>query len=134
MNYYRFQTKTFLLIIAVVAMFVFAVPHVKVLFQETSDMYTKSLMNQIQGEIFFLDHGDGSFKNTCYTGNVGSIVQDIIQEYGKEVICQTNPPQDSQILICTKLRNGSYYCVDGAGVSCELMYSPNRSSFFCKNL
>ena len=131
MNYSLLQSKYFLIFIAISAMAFAAIPMVKSTFASSSDAYMKSQLNRVQAELFFIDQGRGSFKNACYTGSVGILIQDLIQEYGKKVVCRTNLDH-SKMLVYIELRSGVFYCIDSVGISCELISEP-QTGFRCKD-
>lgn len=133
MNYYLFQSKFFIVFIAIAAMSFAAIPFMKNSFADASDSYIKSQMDRIQSEMLFIDQRKGVFKNVCTSGAVGGIVSTIIQENSKIVRCRTNKPIDSQMIVYAQLKSGQYYCVDSYGISCEISTEP-RSGFRCKDL
>ena len=133
MNYYRVQSTYFLMFILISAIAFVAVPVMKDSFSSISDSYVKSQMKRIQTEMFFIDQGRGSFRHTCYTGSVGIIIRDLIQEYGKKVVCRTDKPLDSKVFIYVELRSGAFLSVDYLGVSCEYPLEPS-TVFSCKEL
>ena len=109
------------------------IPMMKSAFADTSDVYVKSRIESIQGEMFFAEQKRGSFTHACYTGSIGLIVQDLIKEYGKRVVCRTNTPYHSKMFVYVELRSGLFYAVDSLGISCEHSIEPQQNTFSCKN-
>ncbi|MFT6361466.1 MAG: hypothetical protein ACJA2Z_000458 [Candidatus Paceibacteria bacterium] len=132
MNYYKVQSTYFLIFIVISFMAFAAVPAMKSTFSGASDSFVKARMNHIQGEMFFVNQGRGSFSATCYDGVIASIIEDLIQEYGKKVVCRTNKPYDSKMFIYVELRSGEFYCVDSEGVTCAHISEPG-TQFQCKD-
>lgn len=133
MNYYVFQSKFFIVFVAIAAMAFAALPFMKHSFSDTSDTYIRSQMDRISGEMLFIERRAGVFDHTCTKGAIGNILNDVIQEYGRSTVCRTNPPKNSEMIVYTQLHSGEYYCVDSLGVSCEISYEPKKG-FRCKDL
>ena len=126
MNYHRVQTQFILLFIAIVAMTFSAIPFIDSATVDLSDAYAKSKMATIQGEMFFYQQSKGSFYQACSEGSISIVVGELIEEYGKRITCETEPPRFQQMMVCTQLRSDFHYCVDGEGVSCESREIPPR--------
>ena len=101
-------------------------------YPDVSDTHARAEMKRVQAEMLFIDARKGVFKEACFSGVIGSIVQDLVAEYGKEVTCRTNKPMYSQMMVFIELRNGKYLAVDGSGVSCELSVRPVQG-LLCKD-
>ena len=110
-----------------------ALPIMKNSFADASDSYIRSQMDRIQSEMLFVEQRTGAFRNTCTSGAVGGIVSSIIQENNGSFRCRTNKPIDSQMIVYAELKSGEYYCVDSAGISCQISIEP-QSGFSCKEL
>lgn len=130
MNYYLFQSKFFIIFIAIAAMAFAAIPFMKNSFADVSDSYIKNQINYIQGEILFIDIKEGAFDNLCTQGEIGKIVNDVVQN-SIAVKCLVNPPINNKIMICAQLKTAYHYCVDYLGTSCELAQTPS-SGFSCR--
>jgi hypothetical protein len=130
MNFNLLQTTYFLIFIIIAVTLYVVTPVLYTSFNDASDTYARSQIQRIQGEMFFVEQKRGSFQHACYTGNIGGLVQDLIKEYGKKVVCRTND-DNSQMIVYAELRNGGYYCVDSFGVSCEINHEPSKG-FSCK--
>ena len=109
-----------------------AIPFMKNSFADVSDTYIMNQMNHIQSEMLFIDAKRGVFTNACTQGVVGVIVQDVIQNTDS-VRCKTNPPSNSQMIVCAGIKNNHFYCVDYLGISCELSSEP-KDGFRCKDV
>ncbi len=131
MNYNLVQTTYFLIFIVIATTFIIAIPHVKTSLADASDAYATSQMKRIQAEMFFAEQKRGSFQHACYSGSIGVLVQDLISEYGKKVICRTNNTY-SEMIVYVELRAGDFFCVDSRGVSCNTAIEP-RGGFSCKD-
>lgn len=129
MNYYLVQTKYFLIFIVIGSLSLSALPFLKQSFNEISHIQVQSDLARIQSEIFFLD----DFSGSCYSGNVGTIIAELYKSSKGNAVCRTNPPQNSQIVVCGELEAGRVQCIDGQGVRCEFPYTP-ASGYSCKDL
>jgi len=110
-----------------------AMPFVTTILKDYSDSYIRSEMKKIQSEMILIDIRKGEYDTLCNFGKTGFIINQLIEEKGKYVSCRTNKPVNDEALICTALSSNNYYCVDSAGVSCEV-YSQPTKVYRCKNL
>jgi len=131
MNYYLVQTTYFLVFVLIGVSTYVVTPIAQSLFSSVSDDYAKSQITRIQGEMLFIDGRRGNFQGLCTTGVVGELVQDLIREYGKKVVCRTNDDK-SAMIVYAQLRSGDYYCADSRGASCRTHREPH-DSFSCKD-
>lgn len=129
MNYYLEQSTYFLIFVVMGVMAWVLTPVVTSLFSNASDLYAQSKLQTIRGEIFFAEKKRGSFQHACYTGSIGLLVQDLIQEYSKKVVCRTNINY-SQMIVYAELRSGAYYCIDSIGNSSSFLREP-KDTFNC---
>jgi hypothetical protein len=132
MNYNLVNTTYFLIFVIIAATAFAAIPAMKTSFADVSDTYVKSQISRIQGEMFFMEQTKGNFKNACFTGEIGLLVQDMINEYGEHVVCRTNSDY-SKMIVYAKLRAGDYLAVDSAGITCNTSYEL-KNNFSCKGL
>jgi len=133
MNYYIFESKFFIIFIAISAMAFSAIPFVRSSFADVSDTYVKLQLNRLQSEMLLIKSKGESFKGSCTTGNVNGIVIDLIKNDISKTICKTNIPLYSKMMTCAKLKNRNYYCVDSSGVICEVA-GAIRSGYACKEI
>ena len=131
MNYYLVQTTYFLVFVLMAVAAYVLTPVFQSSFADASDDYAKSQITRIQGEMLFINSRRGVFSQVCTTGVIGELVQDLIAEYGRKVVCRTNN-DDSKMIVYAELRSGSHYCVDSQGVSCNLQLEP-LDGFNCKD-
>lgn len=124
MNYYRVQSTYFLIFITISAIAFVAIPFVRDAFTNISDTYIKAQMNRIRSEMFLGYRGAGSFDHTCYVGTTGDIIRDLIDEYGRKVVCHTNHPKNSEMFVYIELHSGEFYSVDSLGGSCQTIDEP----------
>lgn len=129
MNYYLVQTQYFLIFIIVGCLALSALPVLRHSFAQASDGYVQSQLKQIQGEMFFVS----DFAHTCYVGPVGSLVTELYRDSKRKIMCRTNTPENSEILVCGELDGGAFHCIDGKGTSCEIAYEP-ASGYNCKDI
>lgn len=133
MNYYVFQSKFFIVFIAIAAMAFAAVPMMKNSFADVSDSYIRSKMNLIKAEMMFIDRTSHSFKMACESNAIDNAIANIISENTQLIVCNANTPLYTEMIVYAKLKSGNYYAVDSHGVSCELASEPH-SGFNCKDL
>lgn len=133
MNYYKTETTYFIMFILMMAVSFSAMPFITNALSDYSDSYVRSQMKKIQGEMLFIDVKAGEYDRICYYGKTGLVINELVQERNNYVSCRTNKPQNTQALVCAGLKGGSYYCVDSAGVSCEVFNEPTEV-YRCKNL
>lgn len=129
MNYYLVQTKYFLVFIIIFSSMLSALPSIQRAFDRISYIYTQSTLKRIQAELFFVS----DFTNSCYNGNIGMIVRELYNYSDGKMVCRTNSPENSQIVVCSELEVGRYRCIDAAGLTCEFPYAP-ASGYSCKEL
>lgn len=130
MNYYLVQTTYFVMFIVFAVAAYIVAPVIHSSFADASDSYAENQIKRIQGEMFFANESRGSFQHACYTGSIGLLVQDLVNEYGRKVVCKTNADH-SQMIVYAELREGGFYCVDSRGVSCNTSIEPIKG-FSCK--
>jgi len=133
MNYYIFESKFFIIFIAISAMAFSAIPFMRNSFADVSDSYVISQLNRLQSEMLLTKTKEGTFKNSCITGNVNGIVIDLIKNDVSKMICKTNSPLFSKMMTCALLKNRNYYCVDSSGVTCEVA-GYIHSGYACKEI
>lgn len=130
MNYNLVQTTYFLIFTIIAVTLYIVTPVLYSSFSDASDTYARSQIRHIQGEIFFIDSGYTT-RSVCYSGGVGDLVQDLIEEYGKKVVCRVDSDR-AQMIVYAQLRNGNYHMVGGDGVSCDTQREPTNI-FRCKD-
>lgn len=133
MNYYLVQTKYFLIFIIIVCFTMSAIPFLKKSFADVSDVYARSHLKRIQGEMLFMSHKNGDFEKVCSVGTIGSLITELYKNSPNRILCRTNEPYNSKAVICSEMNNGSYQCVDSQGISCEIGYYP-QNNYTCKEL
>lgn len=134
MNWNLVQSTYFLIAIVVLAWGFAMLPFVRNMFGGISDSYVRSQMNQIQAEMVFMDRVEkGGFDRMCHFGRVGQIVNALVEENSGYTSCRTNKPENTEMIVCSGLRDQSYYCVDSRGVVCNLYQVP-KNGYQCKNL
>lgn len=129
MNYYLVQTKYFLIFIILASLFLSAMPFLFRSFQEITRVHVQSNLQEIQSEFFFTS----DFSGACYSGKVGKMINKLYKSSKSDVVCRTNPPQHSQIVVCGEIEAGRFQCVDAEGIRCEFSYAP-ASGYSCKEL
>lgn len=133
MNYYLFQSKFFIVLIAVAAMAFSAMPFVNNSFADISDQYIQSQLNRLQSEMLYINARKGSFKGVCVTGEVNGIVVDLIKRDDLSLVCRANEPYYSKMIACARMKNKHYYCVDSLGTICEVSGFV-RNGYGCKEI
>jgi len=131
MNYNLVQTTYFLIFIIIAVTAYIVTPVMYSSFTDASDLYAQSKINTIRGEMFFAQQKRGSFQYACYSGPIGILVQDLVAEYSRRIVCRTNT-DDSEMIVYTQLRSGEYYCIDSAGFSSSTYREPGIE-FTCKD-
>lgn len=131
MNYNLLQTTYFLIFTIIAVTLYIVTPVLYASFSDVSDTYARSQLQRIQGEMFFVEESTLS-QQTCYTGNLGELIQDLINEYGKKVVCRVNS-QTSEMIVYAELRSGQFHATDSHGVSCDSPQEPS-GVFRCKDL
>jgi len=134
MNYYLTSSHAIVLIVALAALGLSALPFVRNAQNDFSDAYVVRQLQRAQAEMVHYKITNGSFDQGCYDGPVSEILQDIIPEYGKRVTCITNKPLFTKMMICAELRSESHMCVDDGFVSCELSSQPKYTTSCKENL
>lgn len=133
MNYYKLQTTYFIVFIALGLSAIIAIPMVTNSLNDFSDSYAMNEMKKIQSEMIFHSARNGQLHRLCYEGRVGGLISELIKEHGEFVSCNSNTPQNTAVIVCSQLKNKSYFCVDSAGISCQVYNNPS-GKFLCKSL
>ena len=131
MNYNILQTTYFLIFTIIAVTLYIVTPVMYASFSDASDTYARSQLQRIQGEMFFIEKSKLS-QQSCYVDILGGLVQDLINEYGKKVVCRFNT-QTSEMIVYAELRSGKFHAIDSYGVSCDIPQEP-VGKFRCKDL